>query len=129
MGRRTLERKKLLNLLRARDIDAAAAELRQLRGRGFVNPLRSALCSDEEAKWPAVTLMGLLTAELAERDLESARVVMRTLAWNLTEESGGIAWGTPESMAEIMACHEILGNEYAPILVSYDTRRRQFPGV
>ena len=119
MGRRTLERKKLFNLLRARDIDAAAVELRQLPGRGFVNPLRSALCSDEEAKWPAVTLMGLLTAELAERDLESARVVMRTLAWNLTEESGGIAWGTPESMAEIMACHEILGNEYAAILVSY----------
>ena len=119
MGSRTLERKKLFNLLRARDIDAAAVELRQLPGRGFLNPLRSALCSDDEAKWPAVTLMGLLTAELSERDLESARVVMRTLAWNLTEESGGIAWGTPESMAEIMACHEILGNEYAAILVSY----------
>ena len=119
MSRRTLERKKLFDLLRAREFDAAAAELRQLRGRGFVNPLRSALCSDEEVKWPAVTLMGLLTAELAERDLESARVVMRTLAWNLTEESGGIAWGTPESMAEIMACHEILGDEYAAIMVSY----------
>ena len=119
MGSRTLERKKLFNLLRAREFDAAAVELRQLPGRGFLNPLRSALCSDEDAKWPAVTLMGLLTAELAERDLESARVVMRTLAWNLTEESGGIAWGTPESMAEIMVCHEILGNEYAAIMVSY----------
>ena len=119
MGSRTQERKKLFNLLRAREFDAAAVELRQLPGRGFLNPLRSALCSDDEAKWPAVTLMGLLTAELAERDLESARVVMRTLAWNLTEESGGIAWGTPESMAEIMACHEILGNEYAAIMVSY----------
>jgi hypothetical protein len=63
--------------------------------------------------------MGLLTAELAERNLESARVVMRTLAWNLTEECGGIAWGTPESMAEIMACHETLADEYAAILVSY----------
>jgi hypothetical protein len=119
MGRRTLDRRRLRKLLRAREIDPAAAELRQLPGRGFVNPLRSALCSDEEAKWPAVTLMGLLTAELAERDLESARVVMRTLIWNLTEESGGIAWGTPESMAEIMACHETLADEYAPILVSY----------
>jgi hypothetical protein len=119
MGSRTRERKKLFNLLRAREFDAAATELRQMRGRGFINPLRSALCSDEAAKWPAVTLMGLLTAELAERDLESARVVMRTLAWNLTEESGGIAWGTPESMAEIMACNEILGNEYAAIMVSY----------
>ncbi len=119
MGRRSVERRRLLELLQAREFDAAAAELRRLPGRGFVNPLRSALCSDEEAKWPAVTLMGLLTAELAERNLESARVVMRTLAWNLTEESGGIAWGTPESMAEIMACHETLADEYAAILVSY----------
>ena len=119
MARRGVEREKLLERLRAGEIDSAAAELRQLPGRRFVNPLRSALCSDEEAKWPAVTLLGLLTAELAERNLESARVVMRTLAWNLTEESGGIAWGTPESMAEIMACHETLADEYAALLVSY----------
>ena len=96
MARRGAERRKLLRLLRAGEIDPAAAELRQLPGRRFVNPLRSALCSDEAAKWPAVTLMGLLTAELAERNLESARVVMRTLAWNLT-----------------------LADEYAAILVSY----------
>jgi hypothetical protein len=109
----------LLDLLRSREFDSAAGELRQLPGRRFLNSLRSALCSDEEAKWAAVTLMGLLTAELAERDLESARVVMRTLMWNLTEECGGIPWGVPESMAEIMACHETLASEYAPILVSY----------
>jgi len=119
MGRRTLERRGLLALLRAREIEVAAAELRRLPGRGFVGPLRTALCSDEEAKWSAVTLIGLLTAELALRDLESARVVLRTLIWSLTEESGGIPWGVPESMAEIMACHEILAREYAPILVSY----------
>jgi len=119
MSRRTLERRRLLDLLRSRDIDRAVAELARLPGRGFVNPLRSALCSDENAKWPAVTVMGILTAELAERDLESARVVMRTLMWNLTEECGGIAWGVPESMGEIMACHETLASEYAPILVAY----------
>ena len=119
MGRRILDRSRLRELLRAGEIDPAADELRRLPGRRFVNPLRSALCSDERAKWSAVTLLGLLTAELAERDLESARVVMRTLMWNLTEESGGIAWGVPESMAEIMACHEAMADEYAPILVSY----------
>jgi hypothetical protein len=117
--RRSLERRKLLELLRGGEIDPAAAALRRLPGRGFLNPLRSALCSDERAKWSAVTLLGLLTAELADRDLESARVVMRTLMWSLTEESGGIAWGVPESMAEIMACHETLAREYVAILVSY----------
>ena len=119
MGKRRLKRKKVLELLRSGDVDLVVAELRELPGRGFLNPLRSALCSDENAKWHAITAMGILTADLADRDLESARVVMRTLMWNLTEESGGIAWGVPESMAEIIACHELLAAEYAPILVSY----------
>ena len=119
MSRRTLKRKRVLELLRSSDVDRAVAELRQLPGRGFLNPLRTALCSDEMAKWHAISAMGILTAELADRDLESAKVVMRTLMWNLTEESGGIAWGVPESMAEIIACHEALADEWAPILVSY----------
>jgi hypothetical protein len=119
MGRRTRQRREFLDLLRSQDIDRAVAELGRLPGRGFVNPLRSALCGDERAKWSAVTVMGILTAKLADRDLESARVVMRTFMWNLTEESGGIAWGVPESMAEVMVCHEALASEYAPILVSY----------
>lgn len=119
MNRRTLKRRRVLDLLRSRDVDGAVAELGRLPGRGFLNPLRSALCSDEIAKWNAITAMGILTADLADRDLESARVVMRTLMWNLTEESGGIAWGVPESIAEIIACHETLAKEFVSILVSY----------
>jgi len=119
MNRRTLKRRRVLDLLRSRDVDGAVAELARLPGRGFLNPLRSVLCSDEIAKWNAITAMGILTADLADRDLESARVVMRTLMWNLTEESGGIAWGVPESLAEIIACHETLAKEFVSILVSY----------
>ncbi len=63
--------------------------------------------------------MGVLVADLANKDLESARVVMRTLMWNLTEECGGIAWGVTEAMAEIMARHETLAREYVQVLVSY----------
>jgi hypothetical protein len=119
MGRRTLKRKALKDLLASGDIDRAVTELRQLPGRRFVNPLLSALCGEEKIRWHAVTTMGFVVEDLAERDLESARVVMRTLMWNLTEECGGIAWGVPEAMAEIMARHEILAREYVQILVSY----------
>lgn len=119
MSRRALKKKLVMDLLRSGDVDRVVAELGQLPGRGFLNPLRSALCSDESARWNAITALGILTASLADRNLESARVVMRTLMWNLTEESGGIAWGVPESMAEIMACHEGLAREFASILVSY----------
>jgi len=39
--------------------------------------------------------------------------------WNLNDESGGIGWGSPEAMGEILASHETLAEEYALILISY----------
>jgi len=51
--------------------------------------------------------------------MESARVIMRRLMWSLNDESGGIGWGAPEAMGEIMARHEQLTKEYSAILGSY----------
>jgi len=51
--------------------------------------------------------------------MESARVVMRRLMWNLNDESGGIGWGSPEAMGEILARNNRLGDEYARILISF----------
>lgn len=66
----------------------------------------------------AVSAMGVVVASLADHDMESARVIMRRLIWNLNDESGGIGWGCPEAMGEIMASHEGMAKEYTPILVS-----------
>jgi hypothetical protein len=44
---------------------------------------------------------------------------MRRMIWNLNDESGGIGWGSPETMGESMACHNRLAGEYHRILVSY----------
>ena len=44
---------------------------------------------------------------------------MRRLMWMLNDESGGIGWGAPEAMAEAMACHPRLAEEYVRILLSY----------
>ncbi len=63
--------------------------------------------------------MGMVVSNLADHDIESARVVMRRLMWNLNDESGGIGWGSPEAMGEIMARHSRLAQEFASILVSY----------
>jgi hypothetical protein len=85
-----------------------------------INPLFSCLCSTEpQIKWRAVTALGAVVANLAQDDMESARVVMRRLIWNLNDESGGIGWGVPETMGEVMARHEGLAREYVNILVSY----------
>jgi hypothetical protein len=63
--------------------------------------------------------MGHLTADLAGENMEEARQWMRRLMWSLNDESGSIGWGAPEAMAEIMARHERLAEEYAHMLVSY----------
>jgi HEAT repeat protein len=92
-----------------------------------INPLFSFLYSEnQDIKWAAITAMGAVTAKLADEDLESARVIMRRLMWNLNDESGGIGWGSPEAMGEILACNEILANDYATILISYARENGNF---
>jgi hypothetical protein len=82
--------------------------------------LFSALCSiDTRVRWHAVSAFGMIVPRIADESLEEARVVMRRLLWSVNEESGGIGWGAPEAMAEIMASHPVLAREYAPILRSY----------
>ena len=113
-------KKKILPLLQAEDFKKGLDEIRRLPPRKAVGPLFSYLCSlDELVKWRAVTAMGKVISDLAASDLESARVVMRRFIWNLNDESGGIGWGCPESMAEAMACNEKLAAEYGCILISY----------
>jgi hypothetical protein len=91
-----------------------------LPARQVVNPLFALFCSTEPLRrWRAVTAMGRVVSRLAEKDLESARVVMRRFMWNLNEESGGIGWGCPEAMGETMARSAPLAGEYRCILISY----------
>ena len=119
MGGRQLK-KKMLQLLLAEDFKKGLDEIRRLPPRKAVGPLFSYLCSlDELVKWRAVTAMGNVLSDLAASDLESARVVMRRFIWNLNDESGGIGWGCPESMADAMARNEKLAAEYGCILFSY----------
>lgn len=75
--------------------------------------------SERPLRWHAIVVMGEVLARHAEQEMEAARMVMRRLLWNLNDESGGIGWGSPETMAEAMARHAGLTREYLPIYVSY----------
>lgn len=111
---------KVLELLFANDPIECVRQLSLLPAREVMNPLFSFLYNDNEVvRWRAVTVIGQIMRNLAERELESAREFMRRLMWSLNEESGGIGWGAPEAMGEIMACQEKLATEYAPIFISY----------
>jgi hypothetical protein len=103
-----------------KDFERAVADLAAKDGRKLVGPLFSGLFSlDERIRWRAVRAVGIVTARIADEEMEAARDVMRRLIWNLNDESGGIGWGCAEAMGEIMARHARVAEEFAPILVSY----------
>jgi hypothetical protein len=107
-------------LLKSPDFES---KLSLLEKAPFSRVLRSLLSilvdGDEEIKWRAVTAVGKLVAARSERDLEGARDVLRRLMWSLNGESGGIGWGFPEAMGEILARSERLAREFARLLLSY----------
>jgi HEAT repeat protein len=119
MGNR--QRRALIGqLLGQDDFPGALETIRRMPGRQAVNPLFSFFYSgDEQIRWRAVTAMGIVVGHMADSTMESARVVMRRLMWNLNDESGGIGWGSPEAIGEITAGHPALADEFASILISY----------
>ncbi len=85
-----------------------------------ISPLLSLIYQvDEVVKYRAVVLLGRIMNKLANEDMEAARVVMRRILWSLNEESGGIGWGMPEALGEIMAINRPIAQEYGHMLVAY----------
>jgi hypothetical protein len=129
--RSRLLKKKVKGLLKSLDLDQAIRELRRFPPQKIINPLFSFLHdTDQDIKWAAVKGMGAIVAGMADADIESARVIIRRLMWNLNDESGGIGWGSPEAMGEILANHGGLADEYAHVLLSYareDGNYLEFP--
>jgi hypothetical protein len=113
-------RRRVRELLSSEDLEQVLSELRKISPRKAINPLISVFYdSDPEIRKKAINAFGQVVADLANEDMEEARVVMRRLMWTLNDESGGIGWGAPEAMAEAMACHPRLAEEYVRILLSY----------
>lgn len=113
-------KRQIHDLLLNDDFDKGIEIICGLPERKVVNPLFSFFYnSNELVKWRAITVMGAVVSGLADKNMEAARVVMRRLMWNLNDESGGIGWGSPEAMGEIMARNERLAEEYHKILISY----------
>jgi hypothetical protein len=119
MSPRTVK-EKIFAILKSPRWEDKSSYLENFSASKVLSFLPSLLCSeDEETKWRAVTVTGILVADLAQRDLEGARNILRRMIWLLNEGSGGIGWGAPEAMGEILARDETLAREFAPILVSY----------
>lgn len=66
--------------------------------------------------WRAVEATGVAAACIAEGDPEAVREHLRRLHWLLSEESGGICWRAPETMAEIVRRRPDLFVDWVPIV-------------
>lgn len=112
-------KRRILDLLAGDGWEAGLPELADL-GQQTAAPLFSALCSSSpKVRWRAVTALGVVVAAMAGRTPEKARVIMRRFIWSLNDESGGIGWGAPEAMAEIMTQSPLMAAEYHNHLLAY----------
>ncbi len=117
-GRKT--REKVTRILGGNNRPQALTELTTIPDEQLVGHLfHHFYTGDELLKFRAATAMGELGLRLASRQMERARVLLRRLMWNLNDESGGIGWGSPEAMGQILNRSQDLAAEFKSILFSY----------
>ena len=94
--------------------------LRQIPDEQLVGHLFSHFYhKDEQVKFRSIAAMGTLGARVGKKNMEKARIILRRIMWNLNDESGGIGWGSPEAMGEILCQSPKLALEFNSILFSY----------
>ncbi|WP_417911042.1 DVU0298 family protein [Candidatus Electronema sp. PJ] len=114
------DKQQILDLLHNDNLAEMQQALAKFAAKEVVNTLFAAICrSEEQLRWHAIAAMGWTVSQLAEQDREEARIIIRRLLWSLNEESGGIGWGAPEALAEILCQHHGLAEEYVHMLLSY----------
>lgn len=115
-------RKRKEHILTLLASDSWEDHLEELAGLGqkAISPLFSALYNTSSlVRWHAVTAFGVVVGTLAAQAPEKARVIMRRFIWNLNDESGGIGWGSPEAMAEVVAQSPLMAKEYHNHVLAY----------
>jgi len=119
MSRLKLKRE-IVRLLQYPELNVILKNLKKFSSKKLLSPLFSCLCHHEETvRWHSVSAFGYVVPAIARNNIEDGRIVMRRFLWMLNDESGGIGWGVPEAMGEVMSEHETLAREYAHMLVSY----------
>ncbi len=119
MNRRRLK-SKILSWLATENVSICIERMSEYQLNDLINPLFASICrGDEQIRWKGIYCFGHFLARLADERMESARIIMRRFLWSLNDESGGIGWGAPETMAEAMVNHSRLRKEYLHMLVSY----------
>ena len=117
-GRKT--KQKVGKILLEPHRETAMKMLKQIPDEQLVGHLFSHFYhKNERVKFRSIAAMGTLGARVGKKNMEKARIILRRIMWNLNDESGGIGWGSPEAMGEILCQSPKLALEFNSILFSY----------
>ncbi len=89
--------------------------------RRFWSTLRLYLYeTDESLRWPAIEAVAeLMKRWWHEGSRERVREYIRNLLWLLNDESGGIGWNAPQTIAETIVSIPQLLEPYGSIMIAY----------
>jgi len=69
-------------------------------------------------RWYAIEAIGRLTRELAPKEPEIYRNLIRRFLWAMNDESGNVPWSSPEGIGSIIANQPFLFGDYTPMLIT-----------
>jgi len=75
---------------------------------------------DERLRWSAIEAAAKLMQRWWSSGLEEkVRIYIRTLFWSMSDESGGIGWSSPQTIAEIIVNIPELIEPYGSMMIAY----------
>jgi hypothetical protein len=75
---------------------------------------------DESLRWPAIETAGqLMQLWWKSGRQEKVRSYIRTLFWSMNDESGGIGWSAPQTIAEAISLVPELIDPYGSMMIAY----------
>ncbi|MBF0565999.1 MAG: hypothetical protein HQK89_12225 [Nitrospirae bacterium] len=86
-----------------------------------------------EICWRAIHLAGKIIGSMAETNYDEARVQVRRLLWNASDESGTIPWSVVEIIGEVVRENPTPFEDMVPIIIGFSNSETEdnifLPGV
>lgn len=73
---------------------------------------------DDLLCWRAIEAIGKAAGAIVHEDPQRVRNIIQRLIWSVSDESGGIGWGAPEMLGEIVVNCPDLTADIPPIILS-----------
>lgn len=112
-------KQQVVELLRKRDYEPLL-DLCE-RDRRFWQEVRFRLFDmDENLRWTAIEMAAKLMQHWwSSGQEEKVRIYIRTLFWSMSDESGGIGWSAPQTIAEIIVNIPEIIDPYGSMMIAY----------